>query len=130
MTDSIKVEHERVALNEYLEKTLPHIDRACRYLVYALNQLPGITTISSCSGHGSRQFYIEFILDTAEALRNLFELIDDDGYVNTELPWSFTIEPAAVPHDYSLRVNMYIDGGSWGESCADELADAIMTQEG
>lgn len=117
---------DRILLDEGLAVAMPSIDRACRYLVYQLNQLDGIETIFSCSGHGQRDFYIEFILSDVKALETLFWLIGGDPGENAELcelPWGFSVEPVSMPFHYGLRVRMFIE--DWGESCADELAESI-----
>lgn len=47
-------------LEGFCRKCVLWIDVEARQLVFALNRLPGITTIESCYGHGSDPFRIWF----------------------------------------------------------------------
>lgn len=44
------------------------IDEECLNLCHALNALPGIKTIESCSGHGRAGFAIYFVADNLDAV--------------------------------------------------------------
>jgi len=44
----------------FCRQCLREIDAEARPLIFALNRLPGITTVESCCGHGSEHFRIWF----------------------------------------------------------------------
>ena len=46
------------------------IDPECQVMCKAINSLPGLRTIESCSGHGESEFHIWFLCD-AKNLRSL-----------------------------------------------------------
>ena len=44
------------------------IDAECLQLCHALNELPGIKTYESCSGHGKERFAIYFVTENLDTL--------------------------------------------------------------
>ena len=47
---------------------VPGIDPECRRLCDALNNMKGISTICSCSGHNKRNYHIWFVAESLEDL--------------------------------------------------------------
>ena len=53
------------------------IDAPCINLCEALNRLPGISTIGSCSGHNRSCFAIIFLAETQDRMRPLLRVLRD-----------------------------------------------------
>jgi len=83
------------------------IDQECILLCDALNALPGISTISSCCGHGNHPHRIFFESDTVLCLAPILRNVTSSGW-DVTVRWSngndsihFVLEgpvgPAAMP---------------------------------
>ena len=60
------------------------MDAECVKLCDALNRMPGIMTLESCSGHGERPFYIAFTAASMNALFSIVAKISTDGVLRIE----------------------------------------------
>lgn len=52
------------------------IDTECIELCETINLIPGLQTVESCCGHGTREFAIWLIAEHIDALRPLLYYID------------------------------------------------------
>jgi len=55
------------------------LDPECRLLCEAMNAVPGIRTVESCSGHGDTPFRVYFLADSLDALPELLAAVGVHG---------------------------------------------------
>lgn len=57
---------------------LEDLDPECRELAEALNDLPGITTLGCCSGHGRAPFFMSLTAETQDDIVTVAHLLDNE----------------------------------------------------
>lgn len=100
-----------------LEVPYNEIDIEIRYLVWLINQFPGITTTASCVGHDTfpnRGAGITFSVDTQEHLAAFVSALPDlawrAGFVANQAQWHTLWIDLAMFQDglnYSLNIDGY-----------------------
>lgn len=102
--------------------TLPaDIDPECRELCEALNLLPGITTTSSCCGHGREPYRIWFDADSLGDLPAVCWCAD--GCHSGEYGWKVSVMTDCV----MKPVVFYLEGPVGAYAASREIAATIRT---
>ena len=113
----------RPTLAAYLKYKVPipwdEIDEGCKKLIHALTPLPGVTTTSSCSGHGRTEFHVAFIVADQQDLLPI--LYFSKKCHNGSADWRVEVDTDCSMHPISFMLM----GPSEDVATADAIADRL-----
>lgn len=104
-------------------------DKEILDLIFAMNNLPGITTIDSCSGHGERGIEIGFMVDKCEN-RGLFVLASSVSarYWKHGRDWWIRVDVDDVPVS-PLPIRYALESSTKGQKAYQQALDLVQNIE-